>query len=130
MADTTIIKVDSRFSPKGELGQKYLAAGKNVAMRMWEEEPAREMPASRREYETVGYVIAGRAELDIEGQTIILQAGDSWVVPKGATHAYRILEPFTAVEATYPPAFVQGRDLPTETKQSHQREAAVKEKQR
>jgi hypothetical protein len=36
--------------------------------------------------------------------------GDSWVVPKGALHRYTILEPFTAVEATYPPAHVHGRD--------------------
>jgi hypothetical protein len=36
--------------------------------------------------------------------------GDSWVVPKGASHSYKILEPFTAVEATLPPAHVHGRD--------------------
>jgi quercetin dioxygenase-like cupin family protein len=44
----------------------------------------------------------------IEGQTVVLEAGNSWVVPKGAEHAYRILEPFTAVEATAPPAQVHG----------------------
>ena len=53
-------------------------------------------------YETVGYVISGRAELLSEGQTVVLAPGDSWVVPKGARHAYKILEPFTAVEATHP----------------------------
>jgi len=31
-------------------------------------------------------------------------------VPKGAGHSYRILEPFTAVEATHPPAEVHDRD--------------------
>jgi hypothetical protein len=31
-------------------------------------------------------------------------------VPRKASHTYRILEPFTAVEATSPPAFVHGRD--------------------
>ena len=35
---------------------------------------------------------------------------DLWVVPKGAMHRYRILQPFTAVEATAPPAQVHGRD--------------------
>jgi quercetin dioxygenase-like cupin family protein len=39
-----------------------------------------------------------------------LEAGDSWVVPRGARHTYRILEPFTAVEATCPPSHVYGRD--------------------
>ena len=39
-----------------------------------------------------------------------MKAGDSWLVPAGAMHQYTILEPFTAVEATAPPAEVHGRD--------------------
>ena len=38
MADTTVMKVDSRHSPKGQMGQKYLASGVHVAMRLWEKE--------------------------------------------------------------------------------------------
>ena len=111
MADTTVTKVDSAHSPHGPHGEKYLASSVHVGMRLWENEPAGEpKPAARREYETVGYVIRGRAELTVEGQTVQLEPGDSWVVPKGAEHAYRILEAFTAVEATYPPAHVHGRD--------------------
>jgi mannose-6-phosphate isomerase-like protein (cupin superfamily) len=67
---------------------------------------------SSREYETVGYVISGSAKLDIEGQTLNLKRGDSWLVPAGAMHQYTIIEPFTAVEATAPPAEVHGRDTP------------------
>jgi quercetin dioxygenase-like cupin family protein len=63
-----------------------------------------------RDYETVGYVVSGRAELHSEGQTVVLAPGDSWVVPRHARHSYQILEPFTAVEATHPPAQVHGRD--------------------
>jgi quercetin dioxygenase-like cupin family protein len=111
MSDTTIIKVSSKHSPKGEMGQKYLALGKNVSMRLWEDEqPSEAKPEAARDYETVGYVIAGRAELHLEGQMVKLEPGDSWVVPKGAKHSYEILEAFTAVEATYPPAEVHGRD--------------------
>jgi hypothetical protein len=32
------------------------------------------------------------------------------MVPAGARHTYRILESFTAVEATAPPAQAHGRD--------------------
>ncbi|MBV9852631.1 MAG: cupin domain-containing protein [Armatimonadetes bacterium] len=111
MSDTTVTKIDSRHSPHGELGQKYLASGKNVAMRLWEAQPPGEpRPEVRRDYETVGYVISGKAELHLEGQTVLLESGNSWVVPQGASHTYKILEPFTAVEATYPPAQVHGRD--------------------
>lgn len=111
MADTTVKKIDSKYSPKGKLGQKYLASGKSMAMRLWENEsPGTPEEPHARPYETVGYAISGRAELEIEGQKVILEAGDSWTVPKDASHAYRILEPFTAVEATHPPAQVHGRD--------------------
>ena len=110
MPDTSVTKVKSEFSPRGKMGQKYLASGVHVAMRLWEEEPGKRKPESRRDYETVGYVIRGKAELHLEGQTLLLEAGDSWTVPRGAAHAYRILEPFAAVEATSPPAAAHGRD--------------------
>lgn len=109
--DTTVMKVSSPFSPHGEMGQKYLASGKSISMRLWEnEQPGEPKPATRRDYETVGYVLKGRAELLIEGQKLLLNPGDSWVVPRGEEHTYRILEPFSAVEATHPPAQVHERD--------------------
>jgi len=93
------------------MGQRCLVSGKNVSMRLWEGETTEsEKHPTTRDYETVGYVISGRAELRLEGQKVTLEPGDSWVVPRGAKHTYQILEPFTAVEATYPPAQVHGRD--------------------
>lgn len=111
MGDTSVKKVSSQHSPHGEMGQKYLASGIHVSMRLWENEPPDEpKPPTARDYETVGYVISGRAELHLEGQMVRLEPGDSWVVPKGSSHTYKILEPFTAVEATSPPAQVHSRD--------------------
>lgn len=109
--DATVKKVSSETSPKGGMGQKYLADGKTVSMRLWDaEEPGEPKPEERREYETVGYVISGRAELHLEGQMVLLEPGDSWLVPKGASHTYKILDSFTAVEATSPPAEIHCRD--------------------
>ncbi len=111
MGDTSVKKLDAAHSPKGEMGQKYLASGVTVSMRLWDNEaPGDPKPLSQRNYETVGYVIQGRAELHLEGQMVKLEPGDSWVVPKGAIHSYHILEPFTAVEATSPPARIHERD--------------------
>lgn len=111
MSDTTIKKVDSANSSTGEMGQKYLVAGKSVAMRLWQDEqPGEPKPKETRGYETVGYVIAGKAELHLEEEVIKLESGDSWLVPQGASHTYKIVESFTAVEATSPPARVDGRD--------------------
>jgi quercetin dioxygenase-like cupin family protein len=111
MPDTTIKKVEAASSPRGAMGQKYLVAGKRVSMRLWALKPGAELKnPTRRDYETVGYVISGRARLNLEGQTLSLKAGDSWLVPAGAMHQYTIIEAFTAVEATSPPAEVHGRD--------------------
>jgi hypothetical protein len=55
---------------------------------LWvEDPPATPKPATQRDYETVGLVLAGRAELEIDGQRAVLEPGDSWLVPKGASHA-------------------------------------------
>src|SRR5262245_16600467 len=74
--DTTIKKVEAGTSPQGEMGQKYLVAGKRVSMRLWVQEPEGKLKGpTKREYETVGYVISGRARPDLEGQTLNLKAG-------------------------------------------------------
>ena len=114
MADKTIKKVSAANSPAGAMGQEYLASGVSVSMRLWEQHAARSAdPAiTARDYETVGYVLGGRAELELEDQKVALEPGDCWVVPKGARHRYRILESFTAVEATAPPSQMHGRDDP------------------
>ena len=111
MSDTTIKKVSSGSSPRGEMGQIHLVEGKRVSMRLWRDEPPGDgKPMTARDYETVGYVVQGLAELTLEGQTVRLEPGDSWLVPAGAAHTYRIIEPFTAIEATAPPAELHGRD--------------------
>jgi len=111
MSDTSVKKVNADTAPTGELGQKYLASGKQMAMRLWEEEPTqKEAISSKRDYETIGYVIRGEAELELEGQKLNLEPGDCWVVPPGAQHRYQIRQSFAALETTSPPARMHGRD--------------------
>jgi quercetin dioxygenase-like cupin family protein len=122
MADATIVKVDSAHAPRGSMGQRYLATGKSLSMRLWQEEPGASRPAVAREYETVGYVIRGRAKLYLGDEQITLAPGNSWVVPKGTPHRYEVIEHFEAVEATHPPAEIHDRDRdPTRQAQDHQK---------
>lgn len=102
----TINSADAPASPDGDV---KLAAGERVALRLWRDEPPNDdKPPRRQDYEVVGYALAGRAELEIEGETVTLKAGDSWLVPAGAIHTYRIRESFSAVEATAPPVKPEG----------------------
>ncbi|MBX3216506.1 MAG: cupin domain-containing protein [Labilithrix sp.] len=115
--DTSVVKLDAARSPRGPMGEKYLASGVRVSMRLWEAEPAMTEGEARageseRDYEVVGYIVSGRAMLHLEGQVVRLDPGTSYVVPRGARHYYHVLEPLTAIEATSPPAQVHGRDAP------------------
>lgn len=112
MGDSSVTKVQADTSPTGAMGQRYLASGTKLGMRLWVEEPSERKPEVARDYETVGYVISGSAVLHTEGQQVRLDRSDSWVVPAGASHTYEVVDRFTAVEATAPPAQVHGRDDP------------------
>lgn len=92
-------KVNLSNSETGKMGEKFLAKGEKLSMRYWNEEPNEAGEFSVREYETVGYVISGKAELELDTQKVTLEKGDSWVVPKQAKHRYVVLEKFVAVEA-------------------------------
>jgi quercetin dioxygenase-like cupin family protein len=97
-------KVSAHGAAAGPHGEIALARGERLGMRMWRaEEPNADKPMTSSPHETVGYVISGRAELVVAGETVALAPGDSYCVPAGAEHTYRILETFTAVEATAPP---------------------------
>ena len=105
MNDMQNLKTAAADAPSGADGSIRLAGGKSVAMRMWRnEKPDAPKPSASRPYETVGYVIAGRAELHCGDSVTELAAGDSWIVPRDVEHTYRILETFSAIEATAPPA--------------------------
>lgn len=107
-------KISVTAASTGGMGQRYLAAGSRVAMRLWLEQPTTSgKPEAARDYETVGYVISGRARLVAGEDRLELGPGDSWVVPAGVEHTYEIVEELTAVEATAPPAREAGRDAPT-----------------
>jgi quercetin dioxygenase-like cupin family protein len=111
MANDSITKVSDDGNPTGTMGQQYLASGVHLSLRKWEnEEPGEPKEPSARDYETAGYVLGGKAELHIGDQIVVLETGDSWIVNRGVTHTYKILETFSAIEATSPPAQAHGRD--------------------
>ena len=110
MSDQSVKKIDSAASPTGELGQTYLASGKALAMRLWEESAGEAGEPHTRPYETVGYVVSGRVEVHVGDDVVTCGPGDSYLVPEGAVRHYRVVEDLTAVEATSPPARVDDRD--------------------
>jgi quercetin dioxygenase-like cupin family protein len=109
------IRVSVQSAAIGETEQMDLASGARVAMWLWRDLPeGQPSPPKRLRYETAGFVVSGRALLQTGGDLLQLRKGDSWVVPAEVEHACMIQEPFTAIEATSPPASVLARDDATE----------------
>jgi len=96
---------DKAKLPEANDVKEILATGNELGLRIWRnEKPGADKPTVSRPYETVGYVLKGKAELHLEGEVQVLKEGDSYLVPKGLEHTYKILDTFSAVEATTPPA--------------------------
>lgn len=91
-------KMKEAEAETGEMGQKKLIQGDHARMRLWQNEQVVDKTFVAQNYETLGYVIAGDAVLHIDGKDIILEAGDSWKVPKGVEHSYTIKNSLKAVE--------------------------------
>lgn len=104
----TISKISANGAKTGEDGDLLLAGGAHMSLRMWKNETPQNKEPHGSPYETLGYVISGRAELTIEGESVTLEPGDSYLVPTNAKHKYRIIEPFTALEAVSPAMKAQG----------------------
>ncbi|MFT2719145.1 cupin domain-containing protein [Deinococcus sp. A31D244] len=99
----TSYKVSQSNTTHGQDGEHHLARGQHSSMRLWHnEQPNPDKPESTHEYETLGYVISGRVDLIIDGQPINLQSGDSYFVPAGTPHTFRVTETLTAVEVNTP----------------------------
>jgi len=97
--------VRSTDAGEGSRGERFLARGEQVALRVWDHEPAGETaPEHANAYEYVAYVTQGSMRVRIgDGEAAEVGAGDSYVVPANTPYAFEILERATVVEAVAPP---------------------------
>ena len=88
----------------GSRGERLLARGQQVALRVWEHEPAGETaPEHANDYEYVGFIVEGAMRVRIgDGEPQELGAGDSFCVPAGTPYGFEVLEAARVVEAVSP----------------------------
>ena len=60
------------------------------------------VPDHTHPHEQIGYVVSGRVSFTIDGEERELRAGDSYLVPGGATHAITALEPSVCIDVFSP----------------------------
>ena len=102
--------VTSADATTGSRGERLLAHGDSLALRVWEHEPAGEQaPEHANAYEYVAYVAAGALRVRIgDDEAEEVRAGDSYVVPADTPYTFEVLEAATVVEAVSPPSALAG----------------------
>ncbi|HHB91257.1 MAG TPA: cupin domain-containing protein [Anaerolineae bacterium] len=61
------------------------------------------VPMHSHPHEQVGYVLSGRVQFTVDGETWIAGPGDSYAIPGGVEHEARVLEPTVLIELFSPP---------------------------
>ena len=105
---TRIVKqADATTGPRGE---RLLAHGDNLVLRVWDHEPAgEEAPEHANPYEYVAYVASGALRVTIGDDAAgEVRAGDSYVVPADTPYSFEVLETATVVEAVSPTSALGG----------------------
>ncbi len=61
------------------------------------------VPPHSHPAEQIGFVIAGRIEFEVGGESFIAETGDSYAIPGQVEHSARFLVPTTLIEVFSPP---------------------------
>lgn len=88
----------------GRVDIRPLMVGEAMLMVEFFQEAGVRIPEHRHDdHESIVYLIRGRMQLTIAGETSVAVAGDSWRHPVGVAHSSVALEDCVAVEVKSPP---------------------------
>lgn len=88
----------------GQVVLKPLLVGKAMLMVEFFQPAGTQIPEHVHEdHESIVYLLEGRMQLWIGGETFIAEAGDSWIHPVGIPHSSLTLAACRAVEVKSPP---------------------------
>ncbi len=88
--------------PMEKIRQKTLVHGEKTLLAEFRLDKGAVLPDHRHPHEQTGYLVAGRLELTIGGQTHLVEPGDSWCIPGDTGHSAIAREDSVAVEAFSP----------------------------
>lgn len=82
--------------------RKTLSFGADTLMCEFRLQAGFPLPVHDHPQEQTGYLVSGRLELTIGGETFAVAAGDSWSIPGGVPHGAEVLEDAVAIEVFSP----------------------------
>ena len=60
------------------------------------------LPGHEHPHEQTGYLVSGRLRMFIDGDELLVEAGDAWCIPGSATHSAEALADSVAIEVFSP----------------------------
>lgn len=76
--------------------------GTAFTLTFWSFRAGAVIPEHQHEHETLTTVLSGSLRLTVDGETMILKAGDSGLVPSWAVHDAEVLEPSEVIDVYTP----------------------------
>lgn len=81
---------------------KTLAYGDKTLMSEFRLQQGAQLPRHSHPHEQTGYLVAGRMELTIGQDSVVVEPGDSWSIPGDVEHNATVLEDSLAIEVFAP----------------------------
>ncbi|NHN43482.1 cupin domain-containing protein [Halorubellus sp. JP-L1] len=66
-----------------------LAGGSEANVQHFDIDPGASVPEHSHPHEQVGYVLSGALDFEVDGETVTVEAGDSFVIPGDEPHGAR-----------------------------------------
>jgi quercetin dioxygenase-like cupin family protein len=85
-----------------KIEMKTLVHGEKTLMVEFRMEKGALLPHHSHPHEQTGYLLSGRMEMTINGETFLVEPGDSWCIAGDIEHSAVILEDTIAVEVFSP----------------------------
>lgn len=82
---------------------ELLAVGEQTMVTKMHFEAGNEVHPHDHPNEQSGYVLSGRHRLIIDGVDTVVEAGDSYSIPRGVEHAVEVLESGEVIDVFVPP---------------------------
>ncbi|HBO24841.1 cupin domain-containing protein [Providencia sp.] len=76
--------------------------GTGFTIAFWTFKPNAIIPEHVHEHETATTILKGSLRLTVDGRTVYLHAGDSFIIPSWATHDAEALEPSEVIDVYTP----------------------------
>jgi len=97
------------YEALSDVRQKTLAYGEKTLLAEFRLAKGAEVPEHSHPHEQTGYLVSGRIDLTLSGETYEVQPGDSWSIPGNLPHKAKaheesiVIEVFSPVREEYLP---------------------------